>query len=176
MKDPKKLGLVTYLGKRLASFTVTFDGITRQWCSIESANRLRLEDIPKKARWLPESEALQYHRMPQFTVAQWGTAEPVSLAIKAVVQSVGQGSGSVPPPPAEAVPLGVFLEAAAATAASLTKREEKPQSPPFIMSRAGIIHRAECKNVPKIALETFWNLSDARAHSRFKKAHRCVEK
>jgi len=112
-------------------------------------------------------EAELYHRLPQFTIVRRGTAlEPDSGNNEPV--------DGVPPPPVEAVPLDAFLAAAAATRKAI-EEAKKTEPPPFIMARSGIVHRASCSNAPKVVLESFWNLADARNHSRYKKVHRCVE-
>jgi len=154
MNDPGALLKVRYTGGRSGAFAVTVIGITRHW----SARALGRQVAT--ARWLPKAEAEEYRKLPDFVVIEQKTPIPPQR-----VQKKKKAPKAKPKPPA--VPVEEYVAKA---------KPPKVEFAPFVMSRAGIVHRRECSRCPKVPIAEFDSLTEAREHSRFSRFHRsCVE-
>ena len=159
-----RLGLIKYKGPRKGSFTVRKGGVIRVWGLRQTGN-------VRNKRWLPESEALAYDKLPHFALIRWGTDKKPTKFRRA--------PGSMPAPAPQAVPVAQVLhqmaeqEAQELELAVLGNEAEGKYI--FVMSSTGLVHVPSCSIAKKIVVPVgFYTAEDAAADPKFKKWHRCV--
>ena len=173
------MGLVEYIGTKIASFTVTYKpgqgrSVNRMWAAV-SNERSRMV---KKRRWLPRPEALFYNALPDFRILRWGTSIAPQTS-RVPVSSITAFSDPIPE--SQALPLEVLLRQQAAamlkTAPSesvVTKEEEIKPTPTFVMSGSGLAHAPDCGSALRIKEpKKFYTMEDVISDPDFKKWHKC---
>lgn len=173
-----RMGLIEYIGGKIASFTITFnDGtssVNRLWAAVDDNTAQRMV---KKRRWLPEDEANFYNRLSDFRLLRWGDRPQRSTPSRVPISRPPPDS-AIPPEP-EALPLHMILqrqaEAMLANApqdAVVTKEMPKPE---FVISSSGMAHRSDCAVAKRIKDPAeFYTVEDVVADARFKKWHSCA--
>jgi hypothetical protein len=181
MEERSRMGLVEYIGAKIAGFTVTYSPrqgrtVNRMWAAISNEQ----SQMVKKRRWLPETEARFYNALADFRILRWG-ADTTTRQPRTPISTVT--AFSQPVPESQALPLQVILQQQAAAMAqhappgAIVTKEIDEIEPEYVMSKSGMAHKPDCSSAKRTKdPKKFYTMEDAVSDPDFKKWHiKCCE-